>query len=109
MQHRARVIEPLEKRARIVCNIPRTLKSWKSSRRKRHKGRGSEEDGKDVGGSSRTRERRFKSGEEGVAFKKRKEYGEPVAASARQLRAQLQPGAVTSTMLRGKPSQFAKR
>lgn len=56
------------------------------------------------------RERRFKGGVEGgVAFKKRKEYGEPVAASARQLRAQLQPGAVTSTMLRGKPSQFAKR
>lgn len=29
--------------------------------------------------------------------RRRKEHGEPVAASARQLEAQLQPGAVTST------------
>lgn len=36
-----------------------------------------------------------------------KEHGEPVAASIRQLGAQLQPGAVTSTELHGKPSQFA--
>ena len=36
-----------------------------------------------------------------------KEHGEPVAASIRQLGAQLQPGAVTSTKLHGKPSQFA--
>lgn len=43
----------------------------------------------------------------------RKEHGEPVAASARQLEAQLQPGAVTSTsqravaVLHGKASRFA--
>ncbi|KAL2715743.1 hypothetical protein V1478_015441 [Vespula squamosa] len=100
MQHRARVIEPLERSVLVSFVIFLAHRNTRAE---------DQEDGKDVGGSSRTRERRFKSGEEGVAFKKRKEYGEPVAASARQLRAQLQPGAVTSTMLRGKPSQFAKR
>lgn len=33
---------------------------------------------------------------------RRKEHGEPVAASARQLEAQLQPGAVTSTVQRAR-------
>lgn len=54
------------------------------------------------------RERRFKGKKKEVAFKKKKkkEHGEPVAASIRQLGAQLQPGAVTSRELHGKPSQF---
>lgn len=83
--------------------------------------------------SCRARERRFKGKKEevvdgkGKARKERgrgreigneiqlegREHGEPVAASARQLEAQLQPGAVTSTLQRavavphGKASRFA--
>lgn len=79
------------------------------------------------------RERRFKGKKEEVAAIKKEraerekewgkqkreesregvdEHGEPVAASARQLEAQLQPGAVTSTLqsarrLHGKASRFA--
>lgn len=39
-----------------------------------------------------------REGESETRMVGRKEHGEPVAASARQLEAQLQPGAVTSTL-----------
>lgn len=59
--------------------------------------------------AERTRKREGERERE-IQMEGRKEHGEPVAASARQLEAQLQPGAVTSTLqravavLRGKAS-----
>lgn len=87
------------------CRRSQERRRWRRGRRRKRRWRRRRENSKEGRGA---RERRFKGKKKEVAFKKKKkEHGEPVAASIRQLGAQLQPGAVTSTELHGKPSQFA--